>query len=318
MKFTTAALKDICRIDRRFQISPLIQIDSLLFSIGKSGVLNPPVLVRRDGKDILLSGWKRIRASEKLGLQRIPVFKYQEPSDLKAFEIPVYENLSIRGYTPVEKTLIIRKFKEFGADQATMIRKYLTLLNLPPKPEILEDCLRISSFDDRIKKTAFKEDFSFPVLQKLMGFEPAERTRLVPVLRGLSKNSRIEVLENIHDIMGRENTGLKEIFQALGIFQILDSQKLSIPQKAENIRKIVRQKRYPALSTRKQKVEAVLSTLGLPENIAVLTPRNFEKEGFSLQMRCRTPEQLEKNIKEINQIARGKGISILFDVLSDD
>ncbi|MFO7866424.1 MAG: ParB N-terminal domain-containing protein [Candidatus Aminicenantes bacterium] len=318
MKFTTIPLKEISISDERFKIAPEIRLETLLLSVKQAGLLNPPVLARRDDKNVILSGWKRIAAARKLSLERIPVFFSNEENDRRAFEIPVYENLSIREYTAVEKAEIIAKFKGFGADEEEIRKTYLTLLALPPRPQTEEACTAISSFDDEIKKTAFKKNFAFPVLQKIAAFRPEERKRLLPLLSGLSKNSQVEVMENIWDMIGRDGGGLQKIFDSLGIQRIMRSEKLSPLQKSEKTRRVIRESRYPALSSRRRRFSAALKKMGLPGNMSILTSKNFEEEGLTLHMTCRTQQEWENNIKEMKRLDGEDGITVLFDVLTDD
>lgn len=318
LKLTTVQLSEIDFSESRFKISPEIRADSMLESIRKSGLLNPPVLIKRDGKLIILSGWKRIKAARILDIERITVFILREKHDQIAFELPVYENLSLREFISIEKAEIIAKFKKFGADDRTICEKYLTLLNLPPKAQIIEDCIKIHNFKLQLRQAAFREDFSFPVLQKSAQFKPEERNHLFPVLNGMSRSSQMEVLENIMDIQGRDKCRLRQIFDKMKIPAILESDTLSAPQKKEKIRRLIHKERYPVLSSRQDHFKDAMKALGLPENFTILTTKNFEEEGFRLQMQCRTPEEFKNNIEEMKRMVQERGITILFDVLNHD
>lgn len=318
MKLTTMAVKDIRMDDARFKISPEIEPGVLTDAVRDSGLLSPPIVIERGRRFIVLSGWKRMEAVQRLDIERIPVFILKEKSDAAAFELPVFENLTIREYRAIEKAEIIAKFKKMGLSVPDLSRKYLISLSLPPRTEIIEDCLNIHSFSSRLKQAAYRQSYSFPVLRTLTYFEPEERDALIPVLKGLSKNSQMEVLENIRDIMGRDTCVLFQIFKEINISDILESKSLSDPQKSEKIRQIIRDKRYPSLTSRKERFQNALKTLGLPENFTIITPKNFEAEGFRLQMRCRSFQELKNNLENMKRMAKEKGITILFDVLNDD
>ncbi len=318
MRFTSLAIKDIRASDDRFKISPVIQYEFLLKSIKHSGLLNPPVIIKREGAGLILSGWRRIAAARALEIISIPVYIFQPPDDQTAFEMPVYENEALRGFTPVEKAGVIAKFIHFGADKPSVLKKYLTLLSLPPSLQIVDDCLAIHSFEDTVKKTVFLDNTAFPVLQKLTCFSTEERTRLMSVLKGLSKNSQIEVLDNIMDIMGRERARLDNIFESLKISRILGSKNLSQPQKSEKIRQLIRHSRYPELSKRRLRFKKAVKALNTPENITLLTPKNFEQEGFQLSIRCRNREEYEKSIKQMGRIREEKELNTVFEILNDD
>jgi ParB family transcriptional regulator, chromosome partitioning protein len=318
LKFTSISLTEISLPDDRFRISPEIQAGSLLESIRKSGLLAPPVLINRDGKLIILSGWKRIEAARILGYETVHVFLRREAPDHAAFELPVYENLSFREYASIEKAEIIAKFKKFGVDERVIKKKYLTLLALPPKVQVIKDCLKIHTFNPQLKRMIFRENFSFPVLQKLAGFKADARRQLIPVLKGLSRNSRMGILENIMDILERDQSSLTQVFGRLNLSGIITSERLSDPQKSEKIRQLIRKDRYPAVSARHHQCQDALKGLGLPENFIIRTPKNFEDEGFFLQVQCRTLEEFKKNMEGMERLTRANRLAILFDVLNDD
>ena len=318
MKLTTMPVKDIRMDDERFKILPEVDPGVLTDAVRESGLLSPPVVVERGRRFIVLSGWKRMEAVRRLDIERIPVFILKEKSDAAAFEVPVFENLTIREYKSIEKAEIIAKFKKMGVNVQDLSRKYLTLLSLPPWLEIIEDCMKIHSFSPRLKQTAYKQNYSFPVLRTLIYFKSAEREAMIPVLKGLSKNSRMEVLENSRDIMGRDTCDLFQIFDEINISKILESKSLSDPQKSEKVRQRLREKRYPSLTSRRERFQKALKALNLPENFTILTHKNFEAEGFRLQMHCRSSQELKKNLEEMKKLAGEKGMTILFDVLSDD
>ncbi len=318
MKLTTMAVKDIRMDDERFKISPEVEPGVLTDAVRNSGLLSPPIVIERGRRFIVLSGWKRMEAVRRLDIERIPVFILKEKSDAAAFEIPVFENLTIREYRSIEKAEIIAKFKKMGVNVKDLRKKYLTLLSLPPRIEIIENCLKIHSFSPRLKQTAYKQNYSFPVLRALICFKSAERDAMIPVLKGLSKNSQMEVLENIRDIMGRDTCVLFQIFKEINISNILESKSLSDPQKSEKIRQLIRDRRYPALSSRRERFQKALKALNLPDNFTILTPKNFEAEGFRLQMQCRSSLELKKNLEDMKRMVDEKGMMILIDVLNDD
>ncbi|MFA9455020.1 MAG: ParB N-terminal domain-containing protein, partial [Candidatus Aminicenantaceae bacterium] len=78
MKFTQIDPGEIDLADQRFRVSFSDSFDELVGSIQDLGLLNPPVLARREGRLILVSGWKRVRACRALLLSPIPVFVEEE------------------------------------------------------------------------------------------------------------------------------------------------------------------------------------------------------------------------------------------------
>ena len=111
MKYTTIDVDKIELKDDRFRISYFLPHQGLIEPIKTAGLINPPVLSYREKIPVIISGWRRVFACRKLSFKSIPVFISEETDDLEAFKLTVYENLSIRKYSIVEKAEIVKKIK---------------------------------------------------------------------------------------------------------------------------------------------------------------------------------------------------------------
>ncbi len=77
-------------------------LDDLIASISKHGVLEPLLVRRRDGGYELVSGERRFHAAMHVGLTELPCIEL-EVSDQQALEIALVENLQRRDLTPYEE-----------------------------------------------------------------------------------------------------------------------------------------------------------------------------------------------------------------------
>lgn len=125
------------------------QLKELSNSIKENGVLQPLIVTRgKSGKINLVAGERRLRASRKAGLKRIPVIEIEIEDEKSLLELALIENIQRTDLNPIEEAEAYRNLIEnFGYTQEqtavkvgkkrSTITNALRLLKLPEN--ILED-----------------------------------------------------------------------------------------------------------------------------------------------------------------------------------
>ncbi|MDP1676542.1 MAG: ParB/RepB/Spo0J family partition protein [Bacteroidota bacterium] len=120
-------------------------LEELKQSIKQNGIIQP-IAVRRMMSGIyeLISGERRVRASQELGLKTIPAYVMQVESDAEMLELGLIENLQRENLNPIEISLSFKRLMEeckltqdqvaekVGKERST-ITNFLRLLKLPEK-----------------------------------------------------------------------------------------------------------------------------------------------------------------------------------------
>jgi len=116
-------------------------IDELAQSIKVSGILQPVIVVPEEGYYKIITGERRWRAAQKLGLNKIPVLIRHIPHE-QQLEISLIENIQREELNPLEIALAFQKLineldytqeqvaEKVGKDR-TSVTNYLRLLTLP-------------------------------------------------------------------------------------------------------------------------------------------------------------------------------------------
>lgn len=93
------------------------QIDELASSIREKGVIQP-LLVRRNAHGYeLIAGERRLRASIKAGIHRVPI-AILEATDSESLQLALVENLQREDLNPIDESLAYQRLKEeFGLSQ---------------------------------------------------------------------------------------------------------------------------------------------------------------------------------------------------------
>jgi ParB family chromosome partitioning protein len=120
-------------------------LEELKRSIQEKGIIQP-VTVRRlmNGRFELVSGERRMRASQELGLQTIPAYIITVVSDAEMLELGLIENLQRDDLNPIEVAMSFKRLIDecaikaedvavkVGKDRTTVVN-FLRLLKLPDK-----------------------------------------------------------------------------------------------------------------------------------------------------------------------------------------
>lgn len=120
-------------------------LDELKQSIQQNGIIQP-ITVRRmvNGTYELISGERRVRAAQELGLKTVPAYVMKVDSDAEMLELGLIENLQREDLNPIEVSLSFKRLidecqltqdqvaDKVGKDRST-VTNFLRLLKLPEK-----------------------------------------------------------------------------------------------------------------------------------------------------------------------------------------
>ncbi|MEW6456595.1 MAG: ParB N-terminal domain-containing protein [Acidobacteriota bacterium] len=297
MRNQVLKISDIYIDDKRFLISYPLLSRKLMESIKKIGIINPPVLVRRNGNPIILCGWRRIECLKKMKIKKTLFKIFDKEDDLKAFAFSFFENVSERIFNPVEISNILNKFREFGLSDKNIIRKYLKFVDLIPNRNSFERYIRIGELPEKIKKSIAKGEFLVSNANLLMKFNHSSRLKLFTILKRfhLTASEQREVFEMIWEIMKRDEKSLDGIFSDLNLEEILKN--INLKEKKKILRGRLKKLRYPIFS---KKIDDFLKNLQFfTEGIRVHPSKYFESEKYRMEIEFKTWEELREKIKEV-------------------
>lgn len=137
-------------------------LKELAASLASVGMIEPVVVTRRDGRNLLVTGERRVRAAGMAGLKEIPAV-VRDLTDKQILETMLIENLQREDLAPLEEADAIRRLtQEYGWQQKGLaervgrsqgwVSKRLRLLLLPKEAQealysgriSIEDALQLS------------------------------------------------------------------------------------------------------------------------------------------------------------------------------
>jgi ParB family chromosome partitioning protein len=318
MKIKRVCIDDIDFSDQRYRISYFFSADRLVQSIKEVGLIYPPVVVDGGKSLIPVTGWKRLMVCRKLALAPLSVFVCNQKNDLINFRLALFENWAARDFDLVEKSEILSKLKKFMVKDEEVIRDYLPLLKVPPTFDYFVLFRKISKLSRKEKKNIFDGNMALPVVEQLVRFSPEERRLLFPFLLCLSQNKGKELLGNAKEVSLKKKIPVKVILASNRYKAVLDSTKLSLFQKAEKIRQLLKEDRFPQLSARQKAFESAKKNLSWPRDMDISATPYFEDDEIHVQFSFKNEENFFKKLSLLRKTAESEDLARLLKTVSDE
>jgi len=317
-RYKVLPVEEIDLQDERFRIRPTGALDPVMASIREVGLIQPPLLVKREDRLVIMSGWRRVSACLCLGRTDLPVLIEEIPEDLTAFRKSFYENLSIRKFSPAEKADVLKKFLEFGEEPRILVRRFLPLLGIPSTRRHLDDYLGFAGLDEDTRLMIHEIQPDFATLRILAAMTRKERLLLRPFLQRLGKNRRKQVLSDLHELTRIRDVSVEEIMGGAELRTVFKNSQPPGFEQAENLRVSLRRLRYPRLSAWRERFSEKIADLELPSDVRIDPGPNFEGDEMSLSFSFRDGEELRDTLRRLMSLAGSRRIEDLFRVEHDD
>ncbi|MFY0546288.1 nucleoid occlusion protein [Brevibacillus sp. H7] len=154
------------------------KIEELCQTIRTHGLIQPIVVRLKNNRYELIAGERRLRATKKLGMERIPAI-VKDFNDTQTASIALIENLQREGLTAIEEAIAYQKLidlhnltqeslaQRLGKGQSTIANK-LRLLHLPQE---IQDALMTRQVTERHARALIplkEADLQIKVLQEIL------------------------------------------------------------------------------------------------------------------------------------------------------
>ncbi len=176
-------------------------LNELVLSVKEHGIIQP-ITVRRapDNSYQLISGERRVRAAEKVGLKRIPAY-VREAGDENMLELALVENIQREDLDAIEVAISYQRLiEEFSLTQEGLgdrvgkkratVANYLRLLNLPAEIQTAIREKKISMGHARALLGIDDREYQMEVFSKILSQDLSVR-----IVESLAKKSRSTVEE---------------------------------------------------------------------------------------------------------------------------
>lgn len=185
-----------------------------------------------------------------------------------------------------------------------MVQEYMPLLDLEPSLEVLGGYLQLQQLKSEVQSYLVAEEIPLKLALELLHFSPEDQRQLIYLASSLklTVNTFKEFMTFIGEIIGREDIPLENLLDDLDIPDILANSVLPIPQKTEKVRKILKQRRYPLLTSLEDQLQEKLKQLRLPREISIALPPFLEGDQLKVTFQFRNIKELEKILTKLQEL----------------
>ena len=303
MRFVSLA--EINLHDDGFEIRKFTEPVRLRESLVHFGILDPPWLLKKGGRHIVVDGFKRLRWAEENGAQGTVCRIFPEDFDAgELWSLRIEKRLFEPEINIAEKAQIISTLLAvFKPDQVP--RSFLAALNVANRPELLSKWASLwAKGPETLAILASGAIAERPAIE-VADWDERSRAALLAALKTLrcSASIQVEIVEHIDEIAIRDEKVRAEIIETHGVREILASKELNHRQKTQALRDLLAELRYPRLSARHERFRREIESLGLPPRVRIIPPPAFEGNNWRIELSFTGPEELRKVLDSAGAIA---------------
>ncbi len=274
-------LSSIDLTNETYRISEKLDSPRLQSSLQEIGQLSPVLLLEAASRRTILCGFRRTRAlrvaGASLALARIIPEGTRSPVDL--FRVAIFDNLSHREFSPLEKARILHTLKDAcQVPQGELVSDYLPLLGLQAHKNVLHTYLGIHVLDPDLRRLFDDGRLTLASVERFSDFSREAQRGFAALLDKvrLSASRQREMLDLTAELAAIADSCPEEILSRVEIQSIVDEARFSPFQKGEKICETLYRWRNPRLSGAERKFEQDRLRLGLPVGVRISPEPHFE------------------------------------------
>ena len=313
-KIVYIPLSDIDLTDNRYRVSRAGgDLSSLALSIEKTGLTVPPLVCRQGRSEsfIIVTGFKRILAMAKIGMETIPCQVISGASEADYALCAVSENAFQRELTPGELIRAIEILDRVMDIQA-MADQAVAIFNTPLNTGYFKALSRIHSLGSQGLALLDSGRLSIKAAKKIISLDKESIDCLLRLFSRIktSSSKQMEIITNLLEIAAREKITPEQICKEKTIQDVLyptgdnDKGLHKDPGAVGNqVRSHLRQRRYPELEKNKMAIQKKIRALKLDSGIRMILPENFESMVYTLSFDFKNTGEFQNKVSSIDTLA---------------
>lgn len=298
--------------DDTFRITTCTDLDTLVSSIQKLGLLHPPLLKYNPTGYTIVCGFRRIAACLRLGWDNVSARILKENFDrFKLAQLTVADNALQRSLNLLETSRALKLLTDTCTDQK-QLKQVSQDLGLPFVTGVAAKVIKLCQLPLKIQEGILAGTINMAMALELGKLDPEAADGLVEIfdLLKVGLNKQRELLLLLKEIAKREDISLPQLIAENALQELLHNAERDRAVKRQKIRSYLRQRRYPSISRAGVKYEKLVKQLKLGKHINLIPPKDFEKMTYMMTLRFDNHEELhhlkEKFEKIIDHPSLGK------------
>jgi hypothetical protein len=278
-------LAEIDSGDERFRITTRRDCGDLLLSIGRLGLQAAPLILSGATGFIVVSGFRRIAACRGLGWDSMRARVLEQASPYECSLKAIAANALERPLNLIETSRALRLL-DVHAPGGQAPPEDAAALGLPAHAGLAARLKSLCRLPAEVQDAVLEEAVSFAMACELGRMEEGLALAHARLLRQLktSLNKQREIVTLVAEIARREGIDPRQVLAEERLTRLLDAPDVDHNQKTQRLRRLLRQRRFPALAAAEDNFHRLRQRLALGENLHLAPPRDFEGTRFTLTL----------------------------------
>ena len=286
MDFEFIPVREIDLEDGTFEIHRFAGRDRLRDSLGRFGILDPPWVWKRDGRNRIVDGFERLRWAGQNGIDGTVCRIFpQDVSPGELWERRIEKRLFEPDINPAEKVRIVSVLLDLFPS-GDIPSAFISALQVSPRPESLKCWAGLSREEPEILEILASGDVAERAALEIANRDRESMAAVLAVLKMLrcSASIQLEIIERIDEIAIRENRAASDVINDPKFQSILSDDHLNHRQKTQAVRDLLGRLRFPVLRAREQRFLESIEALSLPSGVRIVPPPAFEGENWRMEL----------------------------------
>jgi len=304
MHYRVIPLAEVDQTDETYRITTRGEIEGLKTSIASDGLISPPVLVKKQQRFIIVSGFRRCAACRQLDWRDIPAALLEpDPGPLACLRLAIAANALQRELNLIETARCLEKLAACLKDRQ-QVTAAAQDFGLPANPGMIDKLIGLCRLPALLQEAVLDGTLAFAAAVELGKLNVGDAIIFCKMFQQLrpSLNKQREIITAVREIARRENTDIEKILQDAQIRAILDDDRRERGRKVRDIRSLLYGRRYPAVSKVRRRFAEYVKDLGLAPGIQLTAPPNFEATTYTLQLSFDNLEELKSFHRSLERI----------------
>lgn len=238
-------------------------------------------------------------------MKQVPAFVLPEPTpEIECIRIAVSDNAGRRELNPIEISralhLIARVFPS-----PSQIAETAAASGLKVHRDRVGQMMLLSQYPEVLQQALLSGDLSMASVKRLGCLPHDESTWIGQWMMNLKPSVSLqrELLQSAEDIAGRERCRMIDVFRDATVQSVMAEDIPDRNVRCERVRKAIRRRRYPHLTSYETAYAAAVSELPLGQCISLLPPRDFEGTRYTCRFKFSTTDEFAHAVRRLSRVA---------------
>ena len=170
---------------------------------------------------------------------------------------------------------------------------------------MIDNIMQLSFLPDATQQAVLSETIGLPVALHLGKMKETVARIFIDIFEKLrfSLNKQREIILLSEEISHREDISLLDVLKNPLIDAIMNNKDMDRAQQGQELRRHLKQRRYPELSSAEAVFEKEKKALKLENQIRLHPPLHFEGETYTFHFQFSTLKEYKKRLQTFNRIA---------------